>query len=104
MGKTTISEDLTITGNLSGSAEIEIAGRIDGDVDGKSIYILESGSVSGAVKVELAQIRGQLAGSLSADTVEVQSGADIKASISAEVLEIQKGARLKGKLNISAPG
>ncbi len=103
MGKTAISEDLTITGNLSGNAEIEIAGRIVGDVEGKSIDILASGSVSGAVKVELAQIRGHLAGSLFAATVEVQSGAYVKANISAEVLEIQKGARLKGKLDISAP-
>ena len=37
MEKTMISEDLTITGNLSGKAEIDVAGRIDGDVEGKCV-------------------------------------------------------------------
>ena len=78
MERTMISEDLTITGNLSGKAEIDVAGRIDGDVEGKSIDILASGSVSGTVKVTTALIGGRLAGSLDAKSVELQSGADVK--------------------------
>ena len=102
MGKTIISDDLKITGNLSGKAEIDVAGRIDGDVEGISIDILTSGSVSGAVRVTTAQIRGHLTGSLKAETVEFQSGADVKADISANDLEMQKGARVRGKLDVSS--
>jgi cytoskeletal protein CcmA (bactofilin family) len=94
MEKTIISADLKITGNLSGKAEIDVAGSIDGDVEGKSIDILTSGSVSGAVKVTTANIRGRLAGSLEAETVVLHPGADVKADISARELEIQKGAKI----------
>ena len=101
MEKTIISEDLTITGNISGKAEIDVAGRIDGDVEGKSIDILASGSVSGTVKVTTAHIGGRLAGSLDAKSVELQSGADVTADISTEDLEMQKGVTIKGHLQVS---
>ena len=101
VGKTVISEDLKITGNISGRAEIDVAGHIDGDVDGKSIDILTGGSVSGTVKVTSAHVRGRLAGSINAETVELHSGADVTADISARDLEMQKGAKIKGKLNVT---
>ena len=102
MEKTLISEDLKITGNLSGKAEIDVAGSIDGDVEGKSIDILTSGSVSGAVKVTTAHLRGHLAGSLEAETVVLHSGADVKADIITRDLEVQMGARVRGKLDVSS--
>lgn len=102
MGKTIISEDMKITGNLFGKAEIDVAGEIDGNVEGKSIDILTNGSVSGVVKVSTAQIRGRLAGSLKAENVELQSGADVKADISANDMEMHKGARVRGKLDVSS--
>ncbi|MEP2028688.1 MAG: polymer-forming cytoskeletal protein [Paracoccaceae bacterium] len=102
MEKTTISADLRITGNLSGKAEIDVTGSIDGDVEGKSIDILTGGSVSGAVKVSTAHIRGRLAGSLEAETVELHSGADVKADIITRDLEVQNGAKIVGKLDVSS--
>lgn len=101
MAKTIIAEDLQITGNLSGNAEIDVAGRIDGDVKGKSIDILTGGSVSGSVDVTSAQIRGRLTGSLKAVSVELQSGADLKADIYASELEMHKGAKMKGKVDVA---
>jgi hypothetical protein len=41
MEKTIISADLKITGNLSGKAEIDVAGSIDGDVEVTSMDILD---------------------------------------------------------------
>ena len=102
MEKTIISADLKITGNLSGKAEIDIAGSIDGDIEGKSIDILSGGSVSGAVKVTKAHSRGRLAGSLEAETVVLHSGADVKADIITRDLEVQMGARVRGKLDVSS--
>jgi cytoskeletal protein CcmA (bactofilin family) len=101
VGKSVISEDLKITGNVSGNADIDVAGHIDGDVDGNSIDILTGGSVSGTVRVTSANVRGRLAGSINAETVELHSGADVTADISARNLEMQKGAKIKGKLNVS---
>ena len=101
MEKTLISEDLKITGNVSGSAEIDVAGRIDGDVEGTSIDILRGGSVTGAVNATTAQIRGKLSGSLQAGTVELHAGAEVTADITAKDLQMQKGVKIKGKLTVT---
>ena len=101
VGKTTIAEDLVITGNLSGTADIDIAGKVDGDVAGNAIDILSGGSVSGSVSAEEAHIRGNLSGSVSANTVELHSGANCKADITAQEMEMHKGAAVSGKVTIS---
>ena len=48
-----------------------------------------------------ALIGGRLAGSLDAKSVELQSGADVKADISTKDLEMQKGVTIKGHLQVS---
>ncbi|WP_380055458.1 polymer-forming cytoskeletal protein [Falsihalocynthiibacter sp. SS001] len=101
MSKTIIAEDLVITGNLSGSAEIEVAGTIEGDVTGTTLDILSDGNITGAVKTQTAHIRGTLKGSLTATMVEVHSGANCVADISAKDMEMHKGASIKGALVIS---
>lgn len=101
MAKTTIAEDLVITGNLSGTADIEVAGKIDGDVAGTSVDILTDGNISGSVKAKSAHIRGKLSGALTATNVELHEGANCVADISAQDMEMHKGASVKGALTIS---
>jgi cytoskeletal protein CcmA (bactofilin family) len=101
MDKTTISEDLKISGNLSGKARIEVSGQIDGDVEGSAVSVQSGGSISGAVKASTAQISGRLKGSVVAQTVELHSGAEVDADISAKELEIGKGAKIKGNVTVS---
>ena len=65
MSKTIIAEDLTITGDLSGSATtVDIAGKVTGDINAKAVDILVGGTVQGNVKATSAQVRGTLSGTL----------------------------------------
>ena len=101
MAKTIIAEDLKISGNLSGTADIDVAGHVDGDIAGASVDILAGGRVKGAVSAASAHLRGHLDGSVQATTLEIHSGAVCHADIVAEELETRKGATIKGKLEIS---
>lgn len=102
MGKTIIAEDLQISGNLSGTADIDVAGKVTGDISAASIDILTTGKVEGAVKVKHAHVRGQIRGSISANTIEIHAGSVCQADITAQDLETRKGATIKGHLTITS--
>ena len=101
MAKTVIAEDLQIFGNLSGTADIDVSGRVQGDIVGSSVDILAGGQVEGSVDVPSAHIRGRLDGSLNAQSVEIHAGAECNADIEAAELETRKGATIKGKLSVA---
>lgn len=101
MVKTIIAEDLHISGNLSGSADIELAGRVDGDISAATVDILTSGQVEGSIAVAHAHVRGRISGSISATSVEIHTGAVCEADITAENLETRNGATIIGRLTIS---
>lgn len=100
MAKTVIAEGLQIFGNLSGTADIDVSGRVEGDISGASVDILAGGQVEGSVSVSYAHIRGRLDGSVKATSVEIHAGAECNADIEASELETRKGARIKGMLSI----
>lgn len=104
MAKTIIAEDLHISGNLSGTADVDLAGRVDGDISAASLDILTSGEVEGSVTVTYAHVRGRMSGSISATSVELHTGSRCAADITAEELETRKGATIKGRLTISSAG
>lgn len=102
LAKTIIAEDLQIVGNLSGTADIDVSGHVAGDIVGKSVDILASGKVTGAIEVAAAHLRGHLSGALKATSVEIHAGAICHADIDTTELETRKGAMIKGKLNVSS--
>jgi cytoskeletal protein CcmA (bactofilin family) len=69
--RTVIEEGSAISGNLSSSCPIVVLGKIEGEISGPSMEIAESGAVSGRIKVAAVSSRGELAGQLEAETVEL---------------------------------
>lgn len=66
--ETIIGMDTTITGNLEGSDNIRIAGRIDGNVSVTgNVVITKSGSVQGDVKAGGLSVAGRVAGKVECD-------------------------------------
>ena len=104
MTKSIISEDLTVTGDISGSGLIEVQGIVRGDVKSDAVDILTGGQVEGNVKADTAHVRGQLKGSLAATSVDLYSQAVIDADVSAAELSSEKGARVVGKVDIGGAG
>ncbi|MDH5409973.1 MAG: polymer-forming cytoskeletal protein [Alphaproteobacteria bacterium] len=93
-----ISSNLTMTGNLNTSGDIQIDGTVDGDVQSKQITLGESGVVNGAIVADLARISGSVNGSITARVVELGRSAKITGDINHFSLAIEPGAFIQGQL------
>jgi cytoskeletal protein CcmA (bactofilin family) len=88
-GKRTLVEEGTeVKGSMASSCPIVVMGKIDGEVTGPSMEIAEGGVVSGRIKVTAFSSRGELAGELEADTVELAGRVRDETVIRAKSLEV----------------
>ena len=62
----TISEDLTIIGDVSSNGELRIDRRVQGNVHCLSLILGENSEIKGDIKAEEVLIRGRLIGSVRA--------------------------------------
>jgi cytoskeletal protein CcmA (bactofilin family) len=93
-----ISADLRITGNLSSNGDIQIDGKIDGNIDSKSLTIGENAEVNGTVTCERIRVCGKVSGEIRATSVVLAKSAKVTADIAHKSLEIESGASLEGSV------
>ena len=87
----TISEDLTITGNVTSTGELHLDGRIHGDVHCVSLVLGETARLEGNVVAEDVMVRGHLIGSVRALRVMLQSQAHVEGNLFHKSLSIEQG-------------
>jgi cytoskeletal protein CcmA (bactofilin family) len=58
----TISEDLTITGNVESQGELHLNGQVQGDVHCVALVLGENAQLEGNVVAEDVMVRGRLIG------------------------------------------
>ena len=95
-GPSIIAADLHIVGNVSTEGELHIDGRIDGDVEGRSVTVGESGYVDGHIETQTVAIRGIVRGSIRARRVHLVTGCKVIADITHDALSIDEGAAFEG--------
>ncbi len=91
-----ISADLQITGNLKSNGDIQIDGRIDGDVDSKSLTVGEGAEINGTISCERVRVCGKISGEIRATSVVLARSAKVNGDIAHKNLEIEAGATLEG--------
>ncbi|MDH3594428.1 MAG: polymer-forming cytoskeletal protein [Rhodospirillales bacterium] len=91
-----ISADLRITGNLHSNGDIQIDGKIDGNVDSKSLTVGENAEVNGTITCERIRVCGKVSGEIRATSIVLARSAKVTADIAHKSLEIESGARLEG--------
>ncbi|MEE9381120.1 MAG: polymer-forming cytoskeletal protein [Hyphomonadaceae bacterium] len=93
-----ISSDMHITGSVASDGEMQIDGKIDGDVSATSLTIGTSGEIVGEVKAETVIVRGHVKGSIRARKVELETGAKVQGDIVHASLSIQANAAFEGQV------
>jgi cytoskeletal protein CcmA (bactofilin family) len=86
--RTLVEEGTAVTGSMASSCPIVVMGKIDGEVSGPSMEIAESGVVSGKIKVTEFSSRGEVAGELQADIVQLAGKVRDETVIRAKSLEV----------------
>ena len=97
-GLSFIGAEVTITGNIGGSGNLHIDGRVDGDVHAVSVILGGSGQVHGNVVADDAQIAGRVEGTVAAKTLTIEATARILGDLSYDAVSIASGAQVEGRV------
>jgi len=91
-----ISKGLTVTGNLESEGQIQVDGKIEGDVRGQTVTVGEGAVIKGAVYGDSVKVSGTIEGKVEAQAVAITKSGHLKGDIIHERLEIEGGAHVDG--------
>ena len=95
---TSISPDLTITGDMFSAGDINLEGRIDGSIQCRTLTLNGTPAVNGEVKAETVRVCGSFGGQIDASKVHLTKTARMAGDIAYRTLQIDEGASFEGKL------
>jgi cytoskeletal protein CcmA (bactofilin family) len=91
-----ISGDLVVRGTLVSNGDVQIDGRIEGDVRAGALVIGEKAHIEGDVYAEDAIVRGSVHGSIRARKIQLCSTCRVEGNILHEALAMEAGAYFEG--------
>lgn len=101
----TIGEGIQIRGTLTGSGDLLVLGRVEGQITLDNHLTVEAtGKVFANVVVQSITVNGTVEGDVeAADIVAISTGARMHGDIRAQEVEIADGAQFRGKLDMDVP-
>ncbi len=106
-----LSTDLHIVGNLKSAGEIQVDGKIDGDIRTINLLVGETADIKGEIVADKVIVHGAITGQIKARSVTLAKTAHVVGDILHEDLSINAGAFLEGlckriteKLDITGGG
>ncbi len=91
-----ISDDLVVIGTLTSTGDIQIDGRVDGDIRSSSVTIGEKANFQGEIVAEECTIRGRVQGIVRARKVQLSGTCHMEGTILHEALAVEVGAFFEG--------
>ncbi len=91
-----ISTDLTVIGTLNATGDIQIDGKIEGDINTQSCTVGEKAVVNGEIRADECTIRGHVIGQIRSNKVHLASTAHVEGDILHHALAVETGAFFEG--------
>lgn len=91
-----ISADLVVNGTLTSAGDIQIDGRVEGDVRGVGVVVGDKALVHGEVYAEDLTVRGRIEGGIHARKVLLCSTSHVEGDILHEAFAVETGAFFEG--------
>jgi cytoskeletal protein CcmA (bactofilin family) len=105
MGKSAlIGAGITVTGDISGTENLVIEGRVEGKIDlsGNQVMVGQSGKVHADVVAKVVKIEGEVQGDIDGkEKVVITKSGDVRGNISAPRVMLEDGALFKGSIDIN---
>ena len=91
-----ISADMVINGTLSSSGDIQIDGRVEGDVRSVGLVIGDKAEIHGEIYAEDVTVRGKVVGRIRARKVLLAATSHVEGDILHEAFAVESGAFFEG--------
>lgn len=91
-----ISADVVVTGTLSSTGDMQVDGRVEGDVHSAALVVGEKATIQGEVLADEVTVRGRIEGSIRARKVLLCSTCHVEGNILHEAFAVEAGAFFEG--------
>ena len=91
-----IGADLTIVGNLVCTGDLQVDGRVDGDITCRTLTLGAEPIINSKVKAETVRVCGTFTGEVKARKIVLTKTAKVKGDLYHDSLEIERGAVFEG--------
>ncbi|MBI3178655.1 MAG: polymer-forming cytoskeletal protein [Deltaproteobacteria bacterium] len=100
-----ISNGIQVRGNLSGSGDLIVQGRMEGQVSLQAhITVEESGTVVADIETQELTVHGKINGNTDAnDRISISSSATYVGDLRAPRIVLEDGARFRGTIEMDVP-
>jgi cytoskeletal protein CcmA (bactofilin family) len=97
-----LSESTSIRGKVHGEGDLEVRGRIEGDVDVTGELVVADGAmIRASIRGGRVVIRGAVVGDVSAtDAIVLEESARVVGNLTSERIAIALGAQIRGELTM----
>ncbi len=91
-----IGRDLTVEGNIKSTGDVQVNGRIKGDVRAQRLVVGEDAQVKGNLFSEEAIVHGHVTGDIYAGKVQLFANSHVEGNILHQTISIELGAYFEG--------
>jgi cytoskeletal protein CcmA (bactofilin family) len=92
-----IAENVSLTGDLVSDGDVQLDGAVRGDLRVAHLSIGETGQVEGAIEADAVEIRGRVAGTITAKSVRLYATARVDGDLTHVQLALDAGAQFAGR-------
>ncbi len=93
-----LSSDLTITGNVKTSGDIQVEGVVEGDIRAHLLTVGESATIKGEIVADDIVVNGRVIGRVRGLKVRLTSTARVEGDIIHKTIAIESGAHFEGSV------
>ncbi|KMW57880.1 Integral membrane protein CcmA [Candidatus Rhodobacter oscarellae] len=93
-----LSADLTITGNLKTTGDIQVEGTVEGDIRAHLLTVGEGATIKGEVVADDIVVNGRVIGRVRGLKVRLTSSARVEGDIIHKTIAIESGAHFEGSV------
>lgn len=93
-----IGPGITITGEVRSTTDLQVDGRINGDVHCATVLLSEGGVVAGTIHADRVRVSGTVEGDIEAGDLAIEPTAQVKGNISYLRLKVATGGAIEGSL------
>ena len=97
-GASVLSADLTITGNVKTSGDIQVEGVVEGDIRAHLLTVGESATIKGEIVADDIVVNGRVVGRVRGLKVRLTSTARVEGDIVHKTIAIESGAHFEGSV------